>query len=120
MWYLDTTRIFVQKYETTNNQIVARLQPLSGLSVHQIFGAESEVINIECLVVGNTDRNTLKAKVRDGATHTLTGAFGINITGLIVKSMKDSLTNAICQTLRPDLPETAPVYSVSLELYRDE
>lgn len=120
MWYLDTTRIFVQKYDTTNNQIVARLQPLSGLSVHQIFGAESEVINLEGLVVGNADRETLKSKVRDGNTHTLTGAYNITVSGLIVKSMKDSLTNTICQTLRPDLPETAPVYTVSLELYRDE
>lgn len=120
MWYLDSTRIFVQKFDTTNTQIVARLQPLSGLSVHQIFGAESEIINVDALVVGNVDRNTLKSKVRDGNTHVLTGAYNITISGLIVKSMKDTLTKAICQTLRPDLPENSPVYSVSLELYRDE
>lgn len=120
MWYLDTTRIFVQKFDTSNTQIIARLQPLSGLSVHQVFGAESEVINLEGLVVGHTDRNALKAKVRDGNFHTLTGAYEITISGLLVKSMKDTLLKTICQTFRPDLPPSAPVYSVSLELYRDE
>ena len=120
MWYLDTTRIFVQKFDTTNNQIVARLQPLQGLSIHHIFGAESEIINLEGYVVGHTDRNAIKAKVRDGSKHILTGAYNITISGLIVKSMKDSLTNFICQTLRPDLPENSPVYLVNLELYRDE
>ena len=120
MWYLDSTRIFVQKFEKNNNQVVARLQPLQGLSIHHIFGAESEIINIDGLVVGNSDINTLKLKVRDGNKHNLTGAYGITMSGLIVKSMKDSLTNFTCQTLRPDLPTTAPVYNVSLELYRDE
>lgn len=120
MWYLDLTRIFVQRFDTTNTQIVARLQPLQGLTIHHIFGAESEVISLECYVVGHVDRNAIKAKVRDGNTHTLTGAYGISISGLIVKSMKDSLTNFICQTLRPDLPENSPVYHVSLELYRNE
>ncbi len=120
MWYLDTTRIFVQKFETTNNQVIARLQPLTGMTIHHVFSSESEIVNVDCLVVGNDDRNNLKAKVRDGNKHTLYGAYNITISGLLVKSMKDNLSNIICQTLRPDLPEDAPVYTVNLELYRDE
>jgi hypothetical protein len=120
MWYLDSTRIFVQKYDTTNAQVVTRLQPLSGLSIHQIFGAESETIEITALIVGSGDYSTLKSKVRDGNKHTLTGPYGINYSDIIVKSMKSTLTNSICQTIRPDLDPEAPVYSVNLELYRDE
>jgi hypothetical protein len=119
-WYLDSIRIFVQKFSRNNNQIVARLQPLNANTIHHIFGRESEIINVDGLVVGNNDYLTLKNMAMDGNLHTFTGNYGISFSDVIVKSVKGELQPIICQTIRPDLPETAPVYNVSLELYRDE
>lgn len=120
MWYIDDIRIYTQKYDGVDNQIVARLQPLNNLTVHHIFGKESEIITIDALVVGNTDLNALKSKVRDGNVHSITGNYNIFYNDIIIHSLKYSLLKIICQNIRPDLPENTPVYTVTMELYRNE
>jgi len=120
MWMIDSTRIYVQDFNRTNNQIVAKLQPISSKTVYHIFGDESEIINLEGIVVGNNDRNYLKSIVHDGNLHSLTGYYSISYNDIIIHSVKDKLLKTICQTIRPDLGADAPVYSVSIELYRNE
>jgi hypothetical protein len=119
-WVLDNVRIFVQDKNDTFLQTIARLQPLNSLTVHHIFGEESEVVGINAYIVGSGDRQTIIDMDRDGAVHVLSGPYGIYYDDMLVHSAKFKLTNSTCQTLRTDLPEDSPVYIVDLELYRDE
>jgi hypothetical protein len=114
-WDLGGTRIFVQEHEESNSQILPRLQPLSGGTVIQIFGYESKVVKIGALIVGTTDRNDLRAMAKDGNTHTLTYWNG-NTIDFYVKSVSFKQRPTVCQTIRPDLSETAPIFDVALEL----
>jgi len=120
MWELDSVRTFVTKFSTGDQQIVARLQPLSGASVHQFFGYESPVLKINAFVVGNTDRDAIRSKVRDGTTHALNYNSSPIFGNLIVKNASFDMKLSICQTLRSDLAEDAPVYECEIELWQDE
>lgn len=118
-WYIDTVRITVQAIDTDQNQIIPRLQPLSGGTVLQIFGYEDEITGLEALVVGSGDLSSIKAMAIDGATHTVSGPDNFN-HDYYVKSVsaKRQLTRA--QTFRTDKDCYADVYNVELELYDGE
>jgi hypothetical protein len=119
-WYLDSTRIFVQDWKLHEDQIIPRLQPLNGGTVKQIFGYESPITNINAIIVGSADADTLRAMTEDGATHTLvvpSGEYGAD--SYEVKNIALARIMCICQTIRPDLPTDAPVYTVDIELYGD-
>lgn len=118
-WYIDTTRIFVQKLNDSNPQIIARLNPLGGGTTLHTFGYEDEITKVNGLFVGLTDREALKAMAKDDGWHTLTTPYG-EWGDFKVKTYSDSLTYSICQTLRIDLPEDSPVFEFELELYPDE
>lgn len=118
-WYLDSTRLFVQEHEETDSQIIPRLQPLSGGTVLQIFGYESKVVKLSAIIVGNTDRDALRGFAKDGGTHTLDFPDDTD-DDFLIKSVVFRRVHCICQTLRPDLDEDAPVYEVSLELYQED
>ena len=59
MWTLGGTRIYPHTKKETASQIIPKLQPLNGGTVHQVFGYESPEITLTCLVVGSGDKNHL-------------------------------------------------------------
>lgn len=116
MWILDSTRIFVQDWKKVGNQIIPRLQPLAGGTVTQVFGYESPVKHLTCLVVGLVDREALVDMTQDAATHTLSGPYGLE-GDFLVKGIQIAQTQGLCQTIRVDLDPYSPVYNVDIELY---
>lgn len=118
-WYLDSTRVFVQEHEESDSQIMPRLQPLAGGTVIQLFGYESKIVKVMAIIVGETDRNALRAMAKSGSTHTLTFP-DTSTSDFYVKSVGFKQIYNICQTLRPDLAEDASVFNVSLELQQED
>lgn len=117
-WTLAGVRIFVQDEEESVAQIIARLQPLNSLTVHQIFGEESEIVKINALVVSVSGLNTLKACTRDAAIHNFTGPYNISYSGY-VHTVSAKLTKALCQNFDLTAEEDSPVYAVDIEFYRE-
>lgn len=114
-WYIDTTRIFVQDWKEVDNQIIPRLQPLSGGSVTQIFGYESPAIHFTALVVGMVDKEALVNMASDGVVHTISGPYTIS-GSYYVKSVAPTLMPSSMQTIRPDLDCYDPVYTIEVDL----
>ena len=127
-WYIDSTRIFVQEFKDSGNQIIARLNPLAGGTTLHTFGWDDRIVSIRAIVVGTVDIEAIFAMRTDGAQHTLYGAWlgseggaeGPGGLNFYVKNIDVKALNSICQTLRPDLDDDAYVFSVDIELYRDE
>lgn len=118
MWTLNSIRIFVQENTGEAGQIIPRLQPLSGPTVIQIFGYESEVKSINAFVVGDTDKDALMALRTTGSAYELMSPMG-DLGDYVVSKVNYKQIPNICQTLRPDLPEDAPMYIFDIELYPD-
>ena len=116
-WYLDEARIFVQEKSSDYKQIIARLQPLAGETVHHIFGYESPIFKISALVVGETDAALIAAMPTDGELHSFSGPVGSGWMYVNSVTLKDQ--KAAFQTIRPDLDCSATVYVVDVELYLD-
>lgn len=116
MWTFGGTRIFVQDISDTIKQIIARLQPLSGGTIIQTFGYESDVYSVNALVVGDTDLAALKAMAIDSATHTLSG-YGTVYGNFYLSNIVHKRLPTMQQTIRTDLDCESPVYSVDMELY---
>lgn len=118
-WYLDTTRIFVQDEDSEYKQIIPRLQPVAGGTVHQIFGYETEIKRLNALVVGSGDLFDLTVMTTDGSYHTLTTPEEV-ISGYLVSAVKSKRQKATLQTIRPDLDCETPIWLVDIELFKDE
>lgn len=118
-WQLNGIRIFVHKQEEVNKQIIARLQPLTGGTILQVFGYEDVIQKLSAVVVGEADVASLRALTRTGDSYTLTNYEG-TVGDFFVNDVQRTRVQCICQTLRPDLDADAPVYEVSITLYRDE
>lgn len=115
-WTLDGIRVFVGESKEEAGQIVPRLQPLSGGTILQTFGYESDVRTITAIVVGDTDKDALKALRSTGSNYTLVSPEG-SLGSFIVKSVSINRIPSICQTLRTDLAEDSPVYQAEIQLY---
>jgi len=115
MWLLDSTRIFVQDLEGNTEQIISRLNPLSGGTVLQLFGYDDEITSLNFKVVGSGDVDTISSMTIDGATHTLSGPSYYDTFYVAKFSYKSTMS--ACQTLRQDLDSTAIVYDGQVELY---
>lgn len=116
-WTLGSTRIFVAESKEEAGQIVPRLQPLSGATVLQTFGYESDVRTIGAIVIGNTDKDALKA-MRTGGTYELVSPEG-SLGTFTVKQVSVQRVHAISQTLLIDGTHACedPVYQVEIQLY---
>lgn len=114
-WTLGGVRIFAQDLKEEVGQIIPRLQPLSGGTVLQTFGYESDIETITGFVVGSADKNELKG-MSEGGSVTLVSPEG-SLGSFLVKSVRVSRIMCVCQTLRPDLPEDSPVFTVEIQLY---
>lgn len=115
MWSLNGIRVFTQDLKEDVAQIIPRLQPLSGGTVLQTFGYETDIYSLSVIVVGKTDKNALKTLTR-GGTVALIGPEGSE-GNFEVKSVSAHRIRVICQTLRPDLPDDSPVFEVDIQLY---
>lgn len=118
-WTLNSIRVFVQGFDGDGDQIMAKLQPINSGSIYHTFGYGFLVVALKAKVVGATDMNAIIGLSRTGLSYTLDSPYGTS-GDYFVKNVKYSMTQSICQTLRPDLAEDAPVYDVSLELWLDE
>src|SRR3990170_3628178 len=114
-WSLGGVQIFVQDLKEEVSQIIPRLQPLSGGTVLQTFGYESDIETVAGLVVGATDKDALKA-MSEGGAETLLSPEG-SLGDFLINNVRVNRVMSICQTLRPDLPEDSPVYAVEIQLY---
>lgn len=117
-WYLDTVRIFPQTSNKSTEQLIAELNPLAGGSIYHNFGYSEEKRALNFYVVGLTDEAAIQNMTTLGTTVTLSGPYGAN--DYLVKSISSDISSWYCQSLRPDLPSTDPVFIVDAELWLDE
>lgn len=117
-WTFNGTRIFVQENPRKYEQIIARLNPLNTGTVLHWFGYDDLIENVNALIVGLTDRDSLEALASTGNSYTLSGPYGI-VGDFYVKSLQIAQQRSVCQTFRPDLDGDSPVYIVDMELYID-
>lgn len=116
-WTYGGHRIYVQESGENTSNILPRLQPLSGGTIVQSFGYESDIRPVSAIVVGDTIKNALKAFANDGgALHAFVSPEG-SLGNFALKSINVRRTKSVCQTIDITQPEEAPVYDVELELY---
>lgn len=119
-WTYNSNRIYVQKITKGASAIAPRLQPISGGSVIQSFGYDSTIRTIEAIVVGDTINDALEALSKDGMTaHALVSPEG-SLGNWSLKDYNSDRTNSTCQTIDITQPEDAPVFTVSLTLWRED
>ena len=70
-------------------------------------------------IVGITDDDAIAAMTTTGTTVTLSGPYGAN-EYLLKSAASSQVPFVICQSIRPDLAEDAPVFIIDLELWLDE
>ena len=116
MWTLNGIRIFVQENRGEGGQILPRLQPLEGQTIIQVFGYESKTKTINAIVVGDTDKDALMNLRKTGTAYELVSPRG-SMGDFLVRKANYQEQRSLCQTMRPDLPEDAPVYLMDFELY---
>ena len=118
-WTYGNVRLYVQEMKTEDEQLIARLNPLGGGTVTQVFGYDELIVNIDAYIVGLVDEALLRSYVTSGISFDFFTPYGINGYPYLLKNVNTTLTKSICQTLRTDLDEDSPVYVVNLELWRD-
>lgn len=116
-WTLNNIQIFTQDFDESTKNIIARIQPLSGGTVLHKFGYESEVYQINAVVIGSSDKNSLLALAQTNTAYNLVTPF-TTYSGVYVASAKaKQRLGIISQTVRQDLACDSPVFDVSLEIY---
>lgn len=118
-WTIGGVRIYVQDDVEETGQILPRLQPVSGGTIIQAFGYESTVKNMAGLVVGESNKNTIKGFGQDSTPVNFVTWEGVTWTG-IVRKFNAKRTNIVCQTIDTLQPTDAPVYDVSLEFHIED
>jgi hypothetical protein len=114
-WYIDTIRVYVTGEEKSSKRIIARLQPVDGSTILQMFGYESPIHRIECKVVGEANLAALEALVDTDVAYTVSG---YNFSkDLYISAIQSKRDESVYQTLDTSLACETPVYTVSLELY---
>ena len=118
-WSYAGYRLFVQEYMSGHKQIIPRLNPIGDGTILQIFGYDERILKVNAYVVGFEDITQLRLLTTSGISFDLaTPAEGTH--PYFCNDVQDKMVKIICQTIRPDLAEDAPVYLVDLELYLDE
>ena len=125
-WTLNSIRIFVGETKEEASQIVPRLQPLSGGTVLQTFGYESDIYTIGAIVIGDTDKNALKALRKSGTSALVEirqdehgGTSTINHGTFTVKNVTVQRIHCLSQSVLIDGNHSCddPVYQVEIQLY---
>ena len=122
-WTLGGTKIIVTDGNEEANQIVARVQPLDGGTINQIFGYESPTRKLSCYIVGDTAKAAIQAMTTAGTTKALICTYSGwgNLGDFIVEKVSFTMQNIISQTLdlTPPLTCESPVYLAELTLLED-
>ena len=118
MWTFGGVRIFVQKMPNSLKQIIARLQPVNGPTVYQVFGYEKDVTKLQAYVVGLNDKDTLDEFYKDGSAHTLSGYWGV-VGNFYVSSMSFDPLNKSKQSIRQDLSCDEQMFMLDMELFKE-
>jgi hypothetical protein len=119
-WTINSQRIYVQKISDGVKQIIAKLQPLSGGTVYQAFGYETNTLKLSAIVVGEANKNSIKDLTETGLSYELLSPEG-DLGDFYVSSVNADRNNAVWQSITTsgDLTCTSPVYNVEIELYED-
>lgn len=117
-WTYNGVRIFVTDIQDDVQQIVARLNPVAGGTVLQVFGWDDPIYKVDGKIVGEDDHLALRNMRDDGVAYDLITP-ETTISGLILSKLSFKRVYTIGQTLRTDLDCTAPVYDVNMELFQD-
>ena len=119
-WSIGGIRIFVTDGTEEVGQIVAKLQPLSGGTIHQIFGYETATRKLSCYIVGDTNKNAVEALTTSGTTHTLNSPEGA-LGSFIVEKVSIPRVPCVKQTLdlTGGLTCDSPVYRGDITLLED-
>ncbi len=120
-WTLNGIRLYVQEKDNDIEQILARLNPYNGPTILHRWGRESEKLTLNALVLTSGDIGLLDAMTIDTTSYafiTPEGAGG----NWIVKKLSWSRDKSVRHVFfdRPSVPDDAPLYRVSMELYIDE
>lgn len=116
-WYYNNIRIYPQSLEKSAKQIIARLQPLSTGTVLQTFGYESPTYQMQCKVVGDSNREALEACATTGSAYTLTFP-DASTESLYLSSVSSSQDMILNQTIDTSQDCETPVYTMTLEFYK--
>lgn len=119
MWTIDSIRVFPQNIDDSYEQSVARLSPLASGTIYHTFGYEFGVKKLSGYIVGGVDKAAIIELTRHGLTYALyhdDDWWG----DYYVKSASFKMEPIAYQTLRPDLGCNATVYTVDMDLYKDE
>lgn len=117
-WTYNSIRIYATDLDQSASQIIARLQPLAGRTVLQVFGYESPTYQVQCYVVGDTNKEALEALLDDGTAYTLAGNNGFSESLYLVKA-NFKRSKYLYQTLDTTQDCFTPVYETSLEFMID-
>lgn len=114
-WRYGNIRIYVSDDSQNVSQIIPRLQPVTGATVLQKYGHESEVRSLKGLLVGYDKSEHIKTLVASGVQFLLETPYGSG--WYLPKRITTTQIATICQTIEPALGDDAPVYNVDMELY---
>jgi hypothetical protein len=115
-WTYSGIRIYTQDIGDETKQTIARLQPLAGGTVQQLFGYESLIVKLTAKVVGNTNRDALKTLSQNGSANSLVAPEG-SLGTFMLASFASKRDPQVYQFI--DLTQNCltPVYTCDLELY---
>jgi hypothetical protein len=119
-WTYNNIRIFPSDYTPQEKQIIARLSPLGGGTVHHFFGYESGILKLKVFIAGYANYDALKACTRTGVSYALNMSSTTSLGNFFLNSMSGTWINTSCQTFDPSQASDAIVYSLDLEFYHDE
>ena len=119
-WSIGGVRIFVTDGNEEVGQIVAKLQPLSGGTIYQIFGYETAVRKLSCYVVGDTNKDALLNLTMSGTTFELLSPEG-SLGDFIVEKVNLPRVNVVYQSLdlTGALTCESPLYRGDITLLED-
>lgn len=117
-WTLGGVRIFTKESMEEGGQIIARVQPLSGGTIDQVFGYESPSRKLSCLIVGAADKASLLTMTTTGTTYVLQSPEG-SLGNFLVQKVTFSRIPSVAQTLRTDLACDDQVFQCEISLFKE-
>lgn len=117
MWSIAGIRIYTTQFSEDTKQSIARLQPIEDGTILHYFGYEDPIIKLSGKVVGKTNYDAIRNLTRSGTGISLVSDLETISCG--VNSVSGARDYTIAQTLDINQDCAAPVYTVSLELYKE-
>lgn len=115
MWTYNSIRITTIDLKETNEQTIAKLQPIDEGTVYQAFGYINEVLSLQGYVVGTSDRDSLKALANTGTAYSLAWDQG-SLGNYYLDKVTVQWMTSYRQSFRPDADQYDLVFKVALEL----